>query len=410
MVNQMAITCKKTQHLAKRGGSAEKKKIILRKNAENNSYICRMNNQSKKPVYIWQHADWPHFTWNDKHVGEMLNSVRQRQARLVGMLSALGFDMQNHRALESITEDVLRSSEIEGELLNRDSVRSSIARHLGINISSAGRSDHYTEGVVQVAIDAVQNCHQPLDKERLCNWHAALFPTGRSGMYRITVADWRQGDEPMLVVSGALGKERVHYEAPPSSVVPAEMESFLRWFNSDGPASLLLKAAVAHLWFVAIHPFDDGNGRLTRTLTDLLIARSTGMPCYSVSSEILKCRKDYYTILEKTTCGDLDITDWLMWFLQRIEDAIITSEHSLDGALRKTEFWNRHADGEFNERQRKVINRLYDGFEGPLTSSKWAKICHCSPDTALRDINNLIEKGILVKTSSGGRSTHYELR
>lgn len=383
--------------------------IILRKNAENNSYICRMNNHSKKAVYIWQHAGWPHFTWDDKSVGEMLNSAQERQARLVGMLSALGFDMQNHRALESMTEDVLRSSEIEGELLNRDSVRSSIARHLGINISPAGRSDHYTEGVVQVAIDAVQNCQQPLDKERLCNWHAALFPTGRSGMYRITVADWRHGDEPMLVVSGALGKERVHYEAPPSQAVPAEMGSFLHWFNADEPASQLLKAAIAHLWFVAIHPFDDGNGRLTRTLTDLLIARGTGMSCYSVSSEILKCRKDYYAILEKTTCGGLDITDWLMWFLQRIEDAIIISEQSLDGALRKTEFWNRHSDGEFNERQRKVINRLYDGFEGPLTSSKWAKICHCSPDTALRDINNLIEKGILVKTSSGGRSTHYVL-
>lgn len=342
-------------------------------------------------------------------VSPLLNSVQERQARLVGMLSALGFDMQMQKALESMTEDVIRSSEIEGELLNRDSVRSSIARHLGVDLPTAGRSDHYTEGVAQVAFDAVHNCHRPLDKARLCNWHAALFPTGRSGMYPIKVADWRQGDEPMLVVSGAMGKERVHYEAPPSAAVPDEMDSFLRWFNGDVPASHLLKSAVAHLWFVAVHPFDDGNGRLTRTLTDLLIARGTGMPCYSVSAEILKRRKEYYSLLERTTCGGMDITDWLLWFLQRIEAAIATSEQSLRGVLRKTEFWSRHADEAFNERQRKVINRLYDGFEGPLTSSKWAKICHCSPDTALRDIVSLIDMGVLSKAPSGGRSTHYSL-
>lgn len=228
-------------------------------------------------------------------------------------------------------------------------------------------------------------------------------------MYRITVADWRQGDEPMLVVSGAMGKERVHYEAPPSSAIQQEMDCFLQWFDGDQPSSQLLKAAIAHLWFVAIHPFDDGNGRLTRTLTDMLIARSTGMQCYSVSAEIMKSRKDYYTILERTTCGDMDISDWLTWFLQRIEAAIITSEQRLSGALRKTEFWSRHADSEFNERQRKVINRLYDGFEGPLTSSKWAKMCHCSPDTALRDITSLIAMGVLSKEPSGGRNTHYSL-
>ena len=339
----------------------------------------------------------------------LLNLVQEHLSRLRGMLSALGFDLQKKTALESMTEDVVRSSEIEGELLNRDSVRSSIARHLGINLPSTGNSDHYIEGIVQVAVDAVKNCNTLLDKERLCNWHAALFPTGRSGMYRITVADWRQGDEPMLVVSGAMGKERVHYEAPPSSVVPLEMDRFMQWFNGDKPANQLLKAAVAHLWFVAVHPFDDGNGRLTRTLTDMLTARGSGMQCYSVSAEIMKSRKDYYAILERTTCGGMDITEWLLWFLQRIEAAISTSEQSLRDVLRKTEFWNSHADTEFNERQRKVINRLYDGFEGPLTSSKWAKICHCSPDTALRDITSLIEKGVLVKTPSGGRNTHYIL-
>ena len=368
-----------------------------------------MNYSDKKAIYIWQNADWPNFRWDVSQVTPLLNSVQERQARLLGMLSVLGFDLQKQTALESMTEDVVRSSEIEGELLNRDSVRSSIARHLGVSLPSAGGSDHYTEGIVQVAVDAVKNCNMPLDKERLCNWHAALFPTGRSGMYRITVADWRQGEEPMLVVSGALGKERVHYEAPPSSVVPYEMERFMQWFNGNQPENQLLKAAMAHLWFVAVHPFDDGNGRLTRTLTDLLIARGTGMQCYSVSAEILKSRKDYYAILERTTCGDINITEWLMWFLQRIESAIITSEQSLRGVLRKTDFWNTHADTEFNERQRKVINRLYDGFEGPLTSSKWAKICHCSPDTALRDITSLIEKGVLVKAPSGGRNTHYSL-
>lgn len=383
--------------------------IILRKNAENNSYLCRMKDCEKKALYIWQHTDWPKFRWRNTQIDILLNSVQERQARLIGMLSALGFDMQKQTALESMTEDVIRSSEIEGELLNRDSVRSSIARHLGVDLPSSGSSDHYTEGVVQVAVDAVKNCNMPLDKERLCNWHAALFPTGRSGMYRITVADWRQGDEPMLVVSGAMGKERVHYEAPPSSAIQQEMDCFLQWFNGDQPSSQLLKAAIAHLWFVAIHPFDDGNGRLTRTLTDMLIARSTGMQCYSVSAEIMKSRKDYYTILERTTCGDMDISDWLTWFLQRIEAAIITSEQRLRGALRKTEFWSRHTDSEFNERQRKVINRLYDGFEGPLTSSKWAKMCHCSPDTALRDITSLIAMGVLSKEPSGGRNTHYSL-
>ncbi|MGX8712668.1 MAG: Fic family protein [bacterium] len=363
----------------------------------------------KKAIYIWQDADWPNFRWDDLQVSPLLNSVQERQARLLGMLSVLGFDLQKQTVLESMTEDVVRSSEIEGELLNRDSVRSSIARHLGVNLPSAGSSDHYIEGIVQVAVDAVKNCNMPLDKERLCNWHAALFPTRRSGMYRITVADWRQGDEPMLVVSGAMGKERVHYEAPPSSVVPYEMGRFMQWLNDEQPANQLLKAAIAHLWFVAVHPFDDGNGRLTRTLTDMLIARGTGMQFYSVSAEILKSRKDYYAILERTTCGDMDITEWLLWFLQRIEAAIITSEQSLSGVLRKTEFWNSHTDTEFNERQRKVINRLFDGFEGPLTSSKWAKICHCSPDTALRDITSLIEKGVLVKANSGGRNTHYIL-
>lgn len=390
---------------------AEKKDPILRKFAENNAYICRMKNTDKRAVYIWQHTDWPNFTWNLESVNKALITAQEHQYRLLGKLSALGFDIQQRTALESITEDVLRSSEIEGEVLNLDSVRSSIARHLGVALQSSKMSDHYTEGVVQVAMDAVTNCNTPIDKERLCDWHAALFPTGRSGMYRITVADWRQGDEPMLVVSGAMGKKRVHYEAPPSNMVPSEMKRFIEWFNCSQLSSDLLKAAVAHLWFVAVHPFDDGNGRITRTLTDMLITRSNGgIQCFSVSAEILKCRKDYYSLLERTTCGGMDITDWMIWFMQRIDAAINTSESQLGRVLQKTEFWNRRSDMEVNERQRKMINRLFDGFEGPLTTSKWAKICHCSPDTALRDIMSLIEMGILDKSPSGGRSTHYVLK
>lgn len=286
-----------------------------------------MNYNENRHAYIWQQAGWPNFTWDKEAIGEVLCQAQVCQSRILGMLSALGFDIRQQTALESITEDVVRSSEIEGELLNRDSVRSSIARHLGVDIPSSAVSDHYTEGVVQVAIDAVKNCSSPLSKERLCNWHAALFPTGRSGMYRITVADWRQGDDPMLVVSRAMGKERVHYEAPPTAKIPAEMKHFIKWFNSGNPENLLIKAAVAHLWFVAIHPFDDGNGRLTRTLTDMLVARSNGgLQCYSVSAEILKNRKDYYALLERVTCGSLDITEWVRWFLQRIEAAIKISE------------------------------------------------------------------------------------
>ena len=370
-----------------------------------------MKNTDKRAVCIWQHTDWPNFTWNLESVNKALITAQEHQYRLLGKLSALGFDIQQRTALESITEDVLRSSEIEGEVLNRDSVRSSIARHLGVALQSSKMSDHYTEGVVQVAMDAVTNCNTPIDKDRLCDWHAALFPTGRSGMYRITVADWRQGDEPMLVVSGAMGKERVHYEAPPSNMVPSEMKRFIEWFKCSQLSSDLLKAAVAHLWFVAVHPFDDGNGRITRTLTDMLIARSNGgIQCFSVSAELLKCRKDYYSLLERTTCGGLDITDWMLWFMQRIDAAINTSESQLGRVLQKTEFWSRHSNMEVNERQRKMINRLFDGFEGPLTTSKWAKICHCSPDTALRDIMSLIEMGILDKSPSGGRSTHYVLK
>lgn len=372
-------------------------------------YFCRM--KEGRAIYIWQQDNWPAFSWDAKKVEELMLTVQRRQAHLAGMLDVLGFNIQQTTTLESITQDVVRSSEIEGERLNMDSVRSSIARHLGVEKATSFISDHYTEGVVQVELDAVQNCKKPLTKERLCDWHAALFPTGRSGMYKITVADWRQGEDPMLIVSGAMGKERVHYEAPPSEMVAQEMDVFLKWINEGQPYNDLLKAAVAHLWFVVIHPFDDGNGRITRTITDMLISRfnETRWQFYSVSAEILKNRKTYYQMLQHASCGSMDITEWVVWFLERVRDAIETSEFRLDSVLKKAAFWNSHAQTLFNERQRKIINRLFDGFDGPLTSSKWAKICKCSPDTALRDINDLIEKGILTKSASAGRSTHYEL-
>lgn len=386
-----------------------KKSSIHRIFAENNLYFCRM--KENRAIYIWQQDNWPALTWDAKSVEDLMLTTQEKQAHLMGMLDVLGFDIQRTTALESLTQDIVRSSEIEGERLNMDSVRSSIARHLGVKKNASAISDHYTEGLVQVELDAVQNCMKPLTKERLCDWHAALFPTGRSGMYKITVADWRQGEDPMLIVSGAMGKERIHYEAPPSERVPQEMNLFLKWINEPQPYNDLLKAAVAHLWFVVIHPFDDGNGRLTRTITDMLISRfnKANWQFYSVSAEILKKRKDYYKILQRSSCGSMDITGWIVWFLERVCDAIETSECRLEGVLKKVDFWNVHAQTPINERQRKIINHLFDGFEGPLTSGKWAKICKCSPDTALRDINDLIDKGILTKSSSGGRSTHYGL-
>ena len=388
---------------------AVKISFIRRIFAENILYFCRM--KERRAIYIWQQDNWPAFSWDAKKVEELMLTVQRRQAHLAGMLDVLGFDIQQTTTLESMAQDIVRSSEIEGERLNMDSVRSSIARHLGVEKTASVASDHYTEGVVQVELDAVQNCKKLLTKERLCDWHAALFPTGRSGMYKITVADWRQGEDPMLIVSGAMGKERVHYEAPPSDMVAQEMDVFLKWINEGQPYNDLLKAAVAHLWFVVIHPFDDGNGRITRNITDMLISRfnEARWQFYSVSAEILKNRKTYYQMLQHASCGSMDITEWVVWFLERVRDAIETSELRLDSVLKKAAFWNSHTQTPLNERQRKIINRLFDGFDGPLTSSKWAKICKCSPDTALRDINDLIEKGILTKSASAGRSTHYEL-
>ena len=326
-------------------------------------------------------------------------------------MDGLGFDVQSASSLEVMTEDVLRNSEIEGLLLNAEHVRSSVARHLGLDTAGLLHSDHYTEGVVQVMMDAVQQADNPLTEQRLFNWHAALFPTGRSGIIPITVAAWRTGEEPMQVVSGAMGKEKIHYEAPPSDDVPRQMQWFLQWFNNEPTTDPVLKAAIAHLWFVNIHPFDDGNGRLTRTLTDMLLARADRSPrrFYSMSAAILRDKNNYYDLLEYMGKHGLDITQWLLWFLQTMENAIDTAVEKTQRVIQKSLFWQEHHSVALNERQIKVINRLWDGFEGKLNTSKWAKMTKTSSATALRDIKDLVEKGILCSTEEGGRSTNYKL-
>lgn len=363
------------------------------------------------PIWIWQYPEWPHFCWNSDVLLQPLAQVRETQGRLLGLMSSLGFDAQCASTLEMMTEEVLRSSEIEGLLLNPEHVRSSVARHLGLDTAGLPIPDHYTEGVVAVMIDAVQHAAQPLSAERLFNWHAALFPTGRSGMTPIRVAAWRTGDEPMQVVSGAMGKEQIHYEAPPSAQVATEMEQFLLWFNQSLTIDPILKAAIAHLWFVNIHPFDDGNGRLTRTLTDMLLARADQLPqrFYSMSAAISRDKKSYYDILEYTGKHGLDVTQWLLWFIQTLGAALNEAMSKTRRVVQKSLFWQQHNSTPLNERQVKVINRLWDGFEGKLTSGKWAKMNKTSSATALRDIQDLVSKGILRTADEGGRNTHYEL-
>lgn len=362
-------------------------------------------------TYIYQKAAWPDFTWNSDDFLELLSEARNLQGRLLGKMETLGFDLKNEAFLDTLTQDVLKTSEIEGEFLNPEQVRSSIARRLGMEIAGAVESDRYVEGVVEMMLDATQNCFEPLNAERLFDWHAALFPTGRSGIYKITVADWRKDTSgPMQVVSGALGKEKVHFQAPDSDLIEEEMNRFIDWFNTQ-QMELVVKAAVAHLWFVTIHPFEDGNGRITRALTDMILAQSdkSNQRFYSMSAQIRMERKQYYEMLEKTQKGNLDITDWLVWFLNCLINALKSTDTILTRVFYKAEFWQKHLDTPINERQRKLLNKLMDGFDGKLTSSKWAKIAKCSKDSAVRDINDLIDKGILQKEAAGGRSTNYEL-
>jgi len=372
-----------------------------------------LQNLQRMSYYIHQQEGWPNFTWNSDELVKQLSEARNMQGRLTGRMESLGFDLRNEALLDTLTLDVLKSTEIEGELLNPDQVRSSIAQRLGMETAGYVASDRNVDGMVEMMIDATQNCFKPLTVDRFFDWHAALFPMGKSGMYKITVGDWRKGSTgPMQVVSGVAGKEKIHFQAPDADVIETEMQRFLKWFNEEDKIDFVIKAAVAHLWVVTIHPFQDGNGRITRALTDMLLARSDNSTqrFYSMSAQIRIERKQYYEILEETQKGDIDITEWIKWFLSCLINALKSTDKILTRVLSKADFWNKHSETIINERQNKLLNKLLDGFEGKLTSSKWAKIAKCSKDSAIRDINDLIKKEILQKEDARGRSTSYELK
>ncbi|MBH9576419.1 Fic family protein [Inhella proteolytica] len=366
-------------------------------------------------TYIWQASDWPQWQFDWAALAQPLTEVSRAQGLMLGRLADVGLALRDQASLAALTEDVLKTSEIEGERLNAESVRSSIARRLGVDIGALAPVDRHVEGVVEMVLDATANSSALLTRERLFGWHAALFPTGYSGLARITVGGWRDdATGPMQVVSGALERQRVHYEAPPAARLEPETARFLAWANADTAEPALIKAGLAHLWFVTLHPFDDGNGRIARALGDLFLARADGSPqrFYSLSAQIQRERKGYYEMLERTQKGSLDVTEWLAWFLAALQRAVEQAQLGLDAVLAKTRLWQRwNAPGAaaLNERQAKVLNRLLDGFEGKLTSSRWAAIAHCSPDTALRDISDLLARGVLRKTAAGGRSTSYEI-
>lgn len=363
-------------------------------------------------MYIYQNANWPNFIWDNKSLLIPISKVRNLQGKLIGKMEAIGFSLREEAMLETLTLDVLKSNEIEGDILNPNQVRSSIARRLGMNISGLIPSDRYVDGVVEMMLDATQKYKQSLAKERLYNWHAALFPTGRTGIHKITVANWRKDENgSMQVVSGPIGKEKVHYQAPPAKLVDNEISSFLEWFNSETAIEPVIKSGLAHLWFVTIHPFDDGNGRIARAIADMQLARAdmTNQRFYSMSAHIERQKKKYYDILEKTQKGSMNITGWLQWYCGCLNRALETTDETLINVLNKAKFWEKHSATIINERQKLMINKLLDNFFGKLNTSKWAKITKCSQDTALRDIQDLIEKGILIKESGGGRSTSYKL-
>jgi Fic family protein len=362
--------------------------------------------------YIHQLPDWPEFRWDQEALASPLAKIRHRQGRLLGRMEGLGFALQKEAELETLTLDVLKSSEIEGERLDPEQVRSSIARRLGLDAGGTEPADRNVDGVVEMMLDATQKFAAPLTEDRLFAWHAALFPTGRSGMRRIIVGAWRHdATGPMQVVSGPVGKEKVHYEAQAAPLVPDEMGRFLTWANEADGTDGVLRAALAHLWFVTIHPFDDGNGRIARAIADWQLARSenSAQRFYSMSAQIRHERNDYYDILERTQKGTLDVTPWLEWFLGCLGRAFDGTETTLEAVMRKARFWERAARLTINDRQRLVLNRLLDGFTGKLTTKKWAVLAKCSHDTALRDIQSLIDEGLLKKDEGGGRSTSYSL-
>lgn len=383
--------------------------IILRNDAEIKFYIYRSVKFQKVAKYIYQYKNWTSFTWRESEINALFGEVRNLQGRILGQMNTLGFATKEEATLRTLTLDVIESSAIEGEKLDYDQVRSSIARRLGINIAGLVPANRKVDGVVEMMLDATQNFQKPLTKKRLCGWHSALFPTGHSGMLKIEVARYRTGE--MQIVSGAMGKERVHYEAVPGAKVKEEMDQFLTWFNDKNTIDPVLKSAIAHFWFIIIHPFDDGNGRIARAISDLMLARADGTSerFYSMSSQILVERKKYYETLQRVQHSSGDLTDWLSWFLHCLKKSLVATEQTLQKIMRKNEFWQKHESSELNERQRLVLNKLFDGLDGKLKSSKWAKIAKCSPDTALRDINDLMDKQILRQEQAGGRSTNYEL-
>ncbi len=369
-----------------------------------------MNSGDKS--YIWQRAGWPAMRYDFVALAGPLAAASHAQGRLLGRLADVGMPLRDQASLAALTEDVLKTSEIEGEHLDIDTVRSSIARRLGVDIGALAPVDRHVEGVVEMVIDATAHCTARLTEERLFGWHAALFPTGYSGLAQIRVGAWRDdAGGPMQVVSGPLHRQRIHYEAPPAARLAAEIDNFLARANADTPEPALLKAGLAHFWFVTLHPFEDGNGRVARAVGDLFLARADGSPqrFYSLSAQIQRERKAYYEILEHTQQDTLEITEWLAWFLGALLRAIESAQRTLDAVLVKARFWQRWAGTPLNGRQAKMLNRLLDGFEGKLSSGKWAAIARCSPDTALRDIDGLIALGVLRKMASGGRSTAYEL-
>lgn len=363
-------------------------------------------------MYIHERADWPHLTWDHALLAVPLAEVRGQQGRLLGRMAALGFPQREEATLETLTQDAITSSAIEGERLDTEQVRSSVARRLGIDIGGSPHIDRQVEGIVDITFDATRKYARLLDADRLFAWHAALFPAGRSGLARITVGAWRAaGSGPMQIVSGPVGREKVHYEAPAPDRVPGEMARFLAWIEDATGDDPVIKAALAHFWFVTIHPFEDGNGRIARALTDLLLARGEGSPqrFYSMSAQIRRERGAYYRVLEVCQRGPTDVTPWIAWFLDCLGRAIATSDETLAAVLQKAHFWEVHAHMPLSDRQRLLLNRLLDGFSGKLTSAKWAKIAGVSQDTAQRDINDLLERRLLIRSAAGGRSTSYEL-
>ncbi len=364
-------------------------------------------------MYIYQNKDWPNFKWDSDKLLPILGEVRNLQGKIVGSMESLGFELREEANLKTLTLDVIKSTEIEGEKLDQEQVRSSLARRLGMEIPDMVYSERDVDGVVEMMLDATQKFELPLSQERLNNWHYSLFPTGRSGMYKVTVGGLRKDSTgPMQVVSGAMGKEKIHFEAPSASILEEELNMFLDWTNSNVAIDSVLKAGIAHLWYITLHPYEDGNGRMSRAVTDMLLTRADGIKLryYSMSSQIRIERKEYYEILEQVQNGSLNITDWLEWFLNCLKRAIESSYNTLEKVIYKHSFWTKHSASIKNKRQKQLLNMLLDGFAGKLNTSKWAKIAKCSTDTALRDIQDLLRKEILVKEIGGGRNTSYKIR